>query len=114
MCAVSEPGYVTTQRPPYVPPDTSDTRRRTTTIIRLDGAAYVRFNFERLPAEYLAKTPEEEFSFYFLTDKPDGLIWYHEERFRNLYIAMKVIVGLLYALSVHIYIEYERYDNSFC
>ncbi|KAL8587816.1 hypothetical protein ACOMHN_021034 [Nucella lapillus] len=85
---IGEPGVVTTQRPPDRGSRPGQ-RRATTTIIRLDGASFVRFNFERLPAEYLTRAQEEEFSFYFLTDQPEGLIWFHEEPRRNLYIAMK-------------------------
>ncbi|XP_076459006.1 uncharacterized protein LOC143292527 isoform X2 [Babylonia areolata] len=86
---IGETGIVTTQRPPVEPATRPQRRRSTTTIIRLDGSSFVRFNFDRLPKEYLLPAQEEEFSFYFLTDQPEGLIWFHDEPRRDMYIAMK-------------------------
>ena len=75
-------GQVGSQRP--------GTRREETQIVRLDGNSFINFNFNRLPPEYLQQTPEEDFSFYFLTDKPNGLIWYHDEPGRKMFLTMKV------------------------
>ena len=50
------------------------------------------FDFNRLPREYLRPTAEEVFSFWFLTEQPDGLIWRHQDSKRDMYIAMKVII----------------------
>ncbi|XP_025090814.1 uncharacterized protein LOC112562040 isoform X3 [Pomacea canaliculata] len=76
---------VTTQRPPIIQPRPASP----TTIIRFNGASYVKFDFSQLPSQYLTYSPDEEFSFWFLTDQPEGLLWYHQEPKRNLYLAIK-------------------------
>lgn len=77
---------MTTQRPPIIQPRPASP----TTIIRFNGASYVKFDFSQLPSQYLTYSPDEEFSFWFLTDQPEGLLWYHQEPKRNLYLAIKV------------------------
>ncbi|KAL8566603.1 hypothetical protein ACOMHN_054825 [Nucella lapillus] len=80
------PGPTTTRRPVT---DYPATGAGTTRIIRLTGNAYVNFDFNRLPAHYLINTPNEDLSLMFLTNQPDGLIWFEEQDARTMYIALE-------------------------
>ncbi|KAK6166927.1 hypothetical protein SNE40_023527 [Patella caerulea] len=88
-------GEITTIRPAYTQGpsvvDTSD-RRGTTKVIRFNGLSYLKYKFDynTLPASYYERTEQEDLSFHFITDKPDGLLWFHQgEDGREMHLSLK-------------------------
>ncbi|XP_012941838.1 neurexin-1 [Aplysia californica] len=58
-------------------------------IIYLDGRAFVQFSFNRLPTQYLLPAEVEQFQIFFITDQPEGLMWYQEDPERITFLAIK-------------------------
>ncbi|CAL1547650.1 unnamed protein product [Lymnaea stagnalis] len=63
--------------------------RRRVKILVFDGKAYATFNFDNLSPRFLQRTNTEDFQFYFLSRKPNGLIWLQEDRDRKMYLALR-------------------------
>lgn len=70
-----------------------------TYIIRFDGTAYIGYDFNDIFSQYqyqevLTPVQNETFTFNFITNQPDGLIWLDDRKDENLKMYLAVRVGL--------------------
>lgn len=61
------------------------------------------YDLGKMPSDYLNRNNFEAFNITFVTNRPDGLIWFTGNDRENLYLTMKVT--LLLSLGVNTYVR---------
>jgi len=55
-----------------------------------DGGAFVKYDLQDLPSDYLQPNVYEQIRIKFQTDAPNGLLWYIGSNDRNTHLSIKV------------------------